>query len=1085
MSEKILSDDATSATVVPDSLSPTIRESDLSPADPNRYAMADEVGRGGLGRILLARDKQLGRYVAIKELLEVDADLLARFAREALVTARLMHPAIVPVYDAGKWPNGMPFYAMKMVTGKSLDKVIDAAPTLHDRLALLPNTIAVCEAMAYAHSERIIHRDLKPANVLVGSFGETVVIDWGLAKDLRSAEDSLPTGPFREASGGETVAGSVLGTPSYMPLEQALGESVVETADVYALGALLYHVLAGRAPYLGKSANEVLAKVLSGPPEPLAEEVPAELRAIVDKAMSRNPKQRYPTAGELATDLKRYTTGQLVSAHVYSPGMLLRRWIAKRRGVVTIAAIATVALIGVGVYAYRQVGRQRDVAEANALEASTRADEASLAQAEALLDRDPSGTIRALSSLSEKAPWDRVRRIALEANQRGLAVRELQLGDGATAIGILPTGAAVVANAATIYRWNVATGETAKIADLPSRAKGVWLSPDGATIAVERHPGGFDHRNDDGAQLIDVATGALHPYLVMNRLFGIAFSPDGKRVALGGGAGIAVVNVETGERRDLAITDEHLAKNGASVAFTPDGKLIIAGTTDSLYRCDSACTQIPDAIPDANQIRPLPLAISRANRVVFGGLRSLGVLDLATGEVDRSSFDISASATDIEITPDAGWLAASLRSRADVDRDGELYLHQNHGSARHWSPGGELEGLAIANDRAVVGSAAGVAFAGLVDGRRSLLRGQRDAVTSIAIRGEQVISGSRDGTVRLWHVPAPELPCGMPSLNHVAFADGIAVGWTEAGIAVCEGEHTRIVPAKVKEWMSAAIAPDKKSLAAADGDQLVRIDLATGEVKVVNKDPITTVRWTSRGAVAWTQLTAIAFDAQLEHRREIFTLDTWAGFQVAPDLAHGLLAPMEGMPKILDLDTMDVTMVPPHTAFEFSPDGKRAALVDKTDRLLVIDLASGGQLAMKDKTDYVFDVKWTPDGKHLATLGGDTLRLWDVTSGTSRIALRVAGHNGIRDLVFSPDSQRVAAITADNFAYLVEVATGESTLLGRTDGQSPHLTFWPDGKTIALVAKDHTMIYRDDLPRDADGLRTWLAQHAMLTTAVR
>src|SRR5262249_3167731 len=160
----------------------------LPPVDPARYHIVREFARGGLGRILEVRDLRIDRVVALKEMLRDSDPAYARFVREAMITARLEHPAIVPVHDIGRWPSGEPFYSMKLVSGRSLHEVIRDTPSLDGRLALVPNVIAVADAIAYAHNQGIIHRDLKPANVLVGAFGETVVIDWGLAKDLRGAD---------------------------------------------------------------------------------------------------------------------------------------------------------------------------------------------------------------------------------------------------------------------------------------------------------------------------------------------------------------------------------------------------------------------------------------------------------------------------------------------------------------------------------------------------------------------------------------------------------------------------------------------------------------------------------------------------------------------------------------------------------------------------------------------------------------------------------------------------------------------------------------------------------------------------------
>ena len=180
---------------------------------PAHYRVEGEFARGGMGRVLRARDRRLGRTVALKELHEdAGPGAAGRFVREALVTARLQHPAIVPVYEAGRWPGGRPFYAMKLVEGRSLDALLRDAGDLAGRLALLPHLIAVAEAVAYAHSQRVVHRDLKPANVLVGPFGETVVVDWGLARELGAegrVEHEEPGAVPATAGAGQTVTGTV------------------------------------------------------------------------------------------------------------------------------------------------------------------------------------------------------------------------------------------------------------------------------------------------------------------------------------------------------------------------------------------------------------------------------------------------------------------------------------------------------------------------------------------------------------------------------------------------------------------------------------------------------------------------------------------------------------------------------------------------------------------------------------------------------------------------------------------------------------------------------------------------------------
>jgi serine/threonine protein kinase/tetratricopeptide (TPR) repeat protein len=343
------------------------------------YQTSGEIARGGMGRIVAAEDIRLGRKVALKELLEPAGDQIARFQREALITARLQHPGIVPVYEAGRWPTGEPFFAMKLVAGKPLDQVISTARTLDARLVLLPRIAAACDAIAYAHSQRIIHRDLKPGNILIGDFGETVVIDWGLAKDLDAVEspESANRQPRRpsqkkldspKVTGASTltVAGAVMGTPAYMAPEQARGEQVDARTDVFALGAMLYHLLAGVPPYMARTATDVIAAAALGKVIPLADRekrAPRDLVAIVTRAMEPLPIDRYPDAGVLAEELRRFMTGRLVDAHRYTAMQRLTRFVKKHRGAVSVATIAVLGFIIGGTMALHRIVDAKDEAQ--------------------------------------------------------------------------------------------------------------------------------------------------------------------------------------------------------------------------------------------------------------------------------------------------------------------------------------------------------------------------------------------------------------------------------------------------------------------------------------------------------------------------------------------------------------------------------------------------------------------------------------------------------------------------------------------------------------------------------------------------
>jgi hypothetical protein len=317
--------------------------------ESERYQIGRELARGGMGVIHAATDVRLSRTVALKQLLTRSGQAEARLRREALITARLQHPAIVPVFDIGELGDRGPFYAMKLVDGTSLDVAIKRASTPDARLALLSHAVTVVEAVAYAHSRGVVHRDLKPHNVLVGAFGETVVVDWGLAKQVHAADDTLTVG----ASSDEnlTRVGTVIGTPAYMSPEQAAGAVVDARSDVYALGAMLYHLLSGKRPH------DAIPLLRAEP------RLPIDLVTIVEKAMAETPSERYPTAQEMAADLRSFQTGQLVGAHRYTTWQLFRRGIARHPVVVSFGALAAVALVSAFAVLIARQAHLRDVRE--------------------------------------------------------------------------------------------------------------------------------------------------------------------------------------------------------------------------------------------------------------------------------------------------------------------------------------------------------------------------------------------------------------------------------------------------------------------------------------------------------------------------------------------------------------------------------------------------------------------------------------------------------------------------------------------------------------------------------------------------
>ena len=398
-----------------ESLFKMLRGSDgPTPGDSNsvsqRFRLLRRHASGGLGDIWIAQDEELNREVALKEIQPQFAgheQSWSRFLREATITGQLEHPGIVPIYALGRHENGQPFYAMRFVQGDTLADAIakfhrreDAAPPPTERnlqrRKLITRLIDVCNAVAYAHSRSIIHRDLKPANIMLGEFGETLVVDWGLAKSLaevadetqppaanvaESLRDSDDTscGATRLRETPPTQMGSAIGSPPYMSPEQAAGrlDELGPASDIYSLGATLFELLTGQSPIGAAPAGEpretlsikdLLQRIQEGHfprPSAVTPDVPRALEAVCLKAMSLRPEDRYASARDLASDLEAWLADEPVTAWTEPLTIRARRWMRRHQTVVvSTVATALVAIVALSVLAFVVTDRNERLATA-------------------------------------------------------------------------------------------------------------------------------------------------------------------------------------------------------------------------------------------------------------------------------------------------------------------------------------------------------------------------------------------------------------------------------------------------------------------------------------------------------------------------------------------------------------------------------------------------------------------------------------------------------------------------------------------------------------------------------------------------
>ncbi|MFN0250991.1 MAG: protein kinase domain-containing protein [Kofleriaceae bacterium] len=1009
--------------------------------DPDRYESIGEHARGGLGRIVRAVDKRLGRTVAVKELLRRNTSNETRFMREALITARLEHPGIVPVHEAGHWPNGDPYYVMKLVEGRTLKELIAEKSTMRDRLVLLPHVIAVADAVGYAHSEGVIHRDIKPSNVIVGAFGETMVVDWGLARDRKQdlpdadlcLHDSDALGTSGSGSSNvSTVSGKVIGTPAYMSPEQARGEIVDERGDVYAIGTVLYELLAGSAPHSAPHATPqaTLERVLAGPPKPVdcaVAHVPSELGTIIAKAMARDPGDRYPNATALAEDLRRFSTGKLVSAHSYSTWAILRKKLAQNRGVVAVALASAIALGVVGVESFRRVVHERNIAQhergrtEDALsQAEKRKRELILMQAVTSLRKDPTASIAWLKTY-QIADEDRAQIVNVidEAIALGVAHHVFRPGDWTMDAAFAPDGQTVVGAVrdGVIRAYDLRTGRVRKLGTAPSAPDIIEMTPDGAAAITAGTTGEVMKFPLDGS----AATTLLPPNGRMAML--LQFSPDGTKV---------LVDRDKGVLHVLALDGTQKTTIGSSSTL----RTVVAAQDWT----KQAVLTAPNAIAAVDKIggSPRPL-VAMTKAIAWLGLSP------------RGDHVIAHDGGTVWIVPFAG---GPLR---------KLAVYENKLLSLSWSPDGKTVVL--------VGHHSDVVLVEIATGKIRALRGHTDALYAAAWSkdGRRLVTASDDATARVW-----SLTDGSSIALHGHDDDVVRARWSTDGRQVV----TASFDGSIRVW-TVEQAGEK---VITEGAVVEELKLDGDKVQI--KTPTAVARW----------------DLATSTREELFS---WAndpktlGSAIPSSDGELLLVPGADWSMELRRRGKSPLALVGHTAVitrvEFSRDGKYLYSGSFDGTLRRWDTSTGAMTTMIEGTTPIRGFAVARDGRIGAAIGDEAVMInpdgtrgvlgkggkWCVSIAEfdrvlDRLILRrcdlslaiVVGHEVLEledgynahRLVVSDDGSRIAGAMADRSVRMWDANTGKQLALLR--GHSDlvmDVSFSPDGNFLASASYDRTV----------------------------
>ena len=1010
------------------------------------YELLEEIARGGMGIIYKARQKSLDRTVAVKMLLfgeQSGKDLAQRFRAEAAAAASLQHPNIVAIHEVGA-SEGLPFFAMDFVEGQSLAKLnaeheVRNAEWLR-RAARYVRIVA--GAIHYAHEHGILHRDLKPSNVLIDESDQPRVTDFGLAKRLHHDSEL-------------TLSGQVLGSPNYMPPEQAAAKRglVGRRSDVYSLGAILYHLLTGRPPFVGETITDTLQEVLNNEPASprlLNPAVPRDLETLCLKCLEKEPARRYQTAQALAEDLDRFLRHEPIKARPVGSGEKLWRWCRRKPLVASLGAATLLLLLVVTIGAPIAIYRINEAREAERVQLG-RAKEESL----------------------------KARQIAY-ASHMNLARQAVKEDDFYQALQLLDRYRPPQTPLSTInsplstdlrgwewrYLWRQCQGEELFIlAQHPGGATAVGMLADKKTV--------FSAGRDKCVRLWDLESRrqiGLLPHA--EEVVGAAASPNGRWLATASwkyGEHQPVLLWDLATEKAVPLIDEFWLRPG-SITFSPDSKWLAFGTMLGGVRLwdVNRLSEVPD----------LPETTSAVDILAFSSDSST----VALNENDDGAillWDI-ASHTESRLIGHEGSVKAiafllddQMLASGSEDRTVKVWnIAQGQPEVQFTNPGGGFTSFAYSSVSRIL-AMGGEGVAGrvirLVDvetgNEKAELRGHLEDITGLAFTpdGKTLLSASGDGTVRVWDVvpSTKEEPshvfdrklstwnsygpalCLSPDGRHLvtAYADQTFGIWDTLGLAEVQSDALPLTDTTI-----AAVAPGGRLAAFGNwSGELMLWDAETGQTQFFrqpDKHRVYLLAFSRDG-----RSLAAAYDA---HPRDQTS--------IGKDTKRTV--------RVWDVESRNETHIISIDAGQFpvslmlSADAKTviAGFAKGPVKLWQLDKQAEAT-AFHGHSSWVRGLALQPDGQTLISAAED-IRFWDVQARREKAPWLSSTAVTYRSLALSSDGRRFAAGASDGRITIWDVASHQpvATLEGH-EAEVTALAFTPDGDHLVSVSKDQLRVW--------------------------